>query len=323
MAVLVAAIVSAHVAAAGTAQDRSAAARCAFLRSQGYQDCRSPSGFEVEHTVALSDGGADGPGNMTLMRVDAHKEKTAQEAGRAAYFRAGCTAGCSGDDLATCQLCDLSRMPLRAEGLYRGKVRHVLPDGRLSVDVMVARRPVRYIIDLAGTTPPDQGKQLRRYRRFLRQHLANSELHFQVAETRAAEAGSAFMMPDLGPDRASRNWNAVLVEKGYARVAQEGSVAPTVQSFISLYAPRYQEALRNGIGLWRNGREHKQLLAEQRQEARRRRAEERQAEREAEQAERAEQQADDDNDPCPPGYEWVDDYYRANGTFVRGYCRRS
>lgn len=56
---------------------RSEANKNAFLKSQGYRE--TPNGYQIDHIVPLSEGGADDPSNMQLLTVNQHKAKTARE----------------------------------------------------------------------------------------------------------------------------------------------------------------------------------------------------------------------------------------------------
>ena len=57
--------------------DRSSSAKNEFLKSKGYS--KVPSGYQVDHKVPLSEGGADKPSNMQLISTEQHKIKTANE----------------------------------------------------------------------------------------------------------------------------------------------------------------------------------------------------------------------------------------------------
>lgn len=57
--------------------DRSEAAKREFLKSKGYSEV--PKGYQVDHIVPLSQGGADKPSNMQLLTIQQHAEKTARE----------------------------------------------------------------------------------------------------------------------------------------------------------------------------------------------------------------------------------------------------
>lgn len=57
--------------------ERSSSAKKEFLKSQGYKN--PPAGYEVDHIVPLSKGGADKPYNMQLLPKEVHKQKTASE----------------------------------------------------------------------------------------------------------------------------------------------------------------------------------------------------------------------------------------------------
>lgn len=57
---------------------RSDAVRREYLRSQGYSS--TPRGYEVDHIVPLSRGGADATYNMQLLTVEQHRAKTSAEA---------------------------------------------------------------------------------------------------------------------------------------------------------------------------------------------------------------------------------------------------
>jgi hypothetical protein len=61
---------------------RSDAVRREFLRSQGYSS--TPQGYEVDHILPLSRGGADATYNMQLLTVEAHRVKTRAEVSRRA-----------------------------------------------------------------------------------------------------------------------------------------------------------------------------------------------------------------------------------------------
>lgn len=56
---------------------RSSAVRSEFLSQRGYS--RTPAGYEVDHIVPLSRGGADAAYNMQLLPKSAHRAKTARE----------------------------------------------------------------------------------------------------------------------------------------------------------------------------------------------------------------------------------------------------
>jgi 5-methylcytosine-specific restriction endonuclease McrA len=60
--------------------DRSDSERRDFLRSQGYT--ATPKGYQVDHIVPLSRGGADATYNMQLLSVEAHRAKTTFESAR-------------------------------------------------------------------------------------------------------------------------------------------------------------------------------------------------------------------------------------------------
>jgi len=57
--------------------DRSEAAKRQFLKSRGYD--KVPPGYEVDHIIPLSQGGADAPYNMQLIPIGMHRLKTANE----------------------------------------------------------------------------------------------------------------------------------------------------------------------------------------------------------------------------------------------------
>jgi len=59
---------------------RNMTTRREFLESKGYEDV--PDGYEVDHIIPLSEGGADEPWNMQLLTVAEHKRKTASEKSR-------------------------------------------------------------------------------------------------------------------------------------------------------------------------------------------------------------------------------------------------
>lgn len=58
---------------------RSDSAKHKFLKALGYQQI--PYGYEVDHIIPLSWGGADVPENMQLITVEEHRRKTASERG--------------------------------------------------------------------------------------------------------------------------------------------------------------------------------------------------------------------------------------------------
>lgn len=66
--------------ASGLPKHRSESAKRQFLRQRGLE--RVPQGYEVDHIVPLSEGGADTPANMQLLTESAHHRKTASEAKR-------------------------------------------------------------------------------------------------------------------------------------------------------------------------------------------------------------------------------------------------
>ncbi len=51
--------------------ERSSSAKSEFLKSKGYD--KVPYGYQVDHIVPLSEGGADKPSNMQLITIDQHK----------------------------------------------------------------------------------------------------------------------------------------------------------------------------------------------------------------------------------------------------------
>lgn len=57
--------------------ERSSAVRSEFLNQQGYSS--TPAGYQVDHIVPLSRGGADATYNMQLLPTSVHKAKTARE----------------------------------------------------------------------------------------------------------------------------------------------------------------------------------------------------------------------------------------------------
>lgn len=57
--------------------ERSATKKREFLKTKGYQ--KNPPGYEVDHMVPLSKGGADEPYNMQLLPKEMHKQKTKME----------------------------------------------------------------------------------------------------------------------------------------------------------------------------------------------------------------------------------------------------
>ena len=57
--------------------ERSSAVRSEFLNQRGYSS--SPAGYQVDHVVPLSRGGADATYNMQLLPTSVHKAKTARE----------------------------------------------------------------------------------------------------------------------------------------------------------------------------------------------------------------------------------------------------
>lgn len=60
--------------------ERSDSVRRDFLSAQGYST--TPRGFEVDHIVPLSRGGADATYNMQLLPVEVHHAKTRAEVSR-------------------------------------------------------------------------------------------------------------------------------------------------------------------------------------------------------------------------------------------------
>lgn len=57
--------------------ERSSAVRSEFLSQRGYSG--TPAGYEVDHIVPLSHGGADATYNMQLLPTSLHRAKTAGE----------------------------------------------------------------------------------------------------------------------------------------------------------------------------------------------------------------------------------------------------
>jgi len=57
--------------------DRSESEKNEFLKSRGLE--KTPAGYEVDHIVPLSKGGADKSWNMQLLPKELHKQKTANE----------------------------------------------------------------------------------------------------------------------------------------------------------------------------------------------------------------------------------------------------
>jgi hypothetical protein len=60
--------------------DRSSSAKSDFLKSKGYK--KVPDGYQIDHIVPLSEGGADKPSNMQLITTEQHKIKTSSERSR-------------------------------------------------------------------------------------------------------------------------------------------------------------------------------------------------------------------------------------------------
>jgi len=56
---------------------RSETAKEQFLKSKGLK--KVPQGYQIDHLVPLSKGGADSPENMQLLPTAVHKQKTASE----------------------------------------------------------------------------------------------------------------------------------------------------------------------------------------------------------------------------------------------------
>jgi 5-methylcytosine-specific restriction endonuclease McrA len=75
----------AYYKSSGLPEHRSADAKRRFLRQHGYR--RVPPGYEVDHIVPLSAGGADTPSNMELISKSAHHRKTASESKRYHWHR--------------------------------------------------------------------------------------------------------------------------------------------------------------------------------------------------------------------------------------------
>jgi hypothetical protein len=77
--------------------ERSTSAKDKFLKNQGYK--KEPKGYQVDHIVPLSEGGADVPSNMQLIPIEQHKSKTARERAynntsstyKAPYYRSNST----------------------------------------------------------------------------------------------------------------------------------------------------------------------------------------------------------------------------------------
>jgi len=69
----------------GLAKHRSEEAKQKFLRQHHLK--RVPPGYEIDHTVPLSEGGSDTPANMELLTKSAHHAKTAAEAKRYGWHR--------------------------------------------------------------------------------------------------------------------------------------------------------------------------------------------------------------------------------------------
>ncbi len=57
--------------------ERSSSVRSEFLSQRGYSS--TPAGYQVDHVVPLSRGGADATYNMQLLPTSVHRAKTAQE----------------------------------------------------------------------------------------------------------------------------------------------------------------------------------------------------------------------------------------------------
>ena len=57
--------------------ERSSSVRSDFLSQRGYSS--TPAGYQVDHVVPLSRGGADATYNMQLLPTSVHKAKTARE----------------------------------------------------------------------------------------------------------------------------------------------------------------------------------------------------------------------------------------------------
>ena len=57
--------------------ERSSTVRSEFLQQRGYSQV--PAGYEVDHIIPLSRGGADATYNMQLLPISVHNAKTARE----------------------------------------------------------------------------------------------------------------------------------------------------------------------------------------------------------------------------------------------------
>jgi hypothetical protein len=64
--------------------ERNSSARKEFLNNYGYE--KVPEGYQVDHIVPLSKGGADQPYNMQLIPTKQHKAKTARERSSSTSF---------------------------------------------------------------------------------------------------------------------------------------------------------------------------------------------------------------------------------------------
>jgi len=62
---------------------RNMTTRSHFLHSLGYD--KVPEGYEVDHTIPLSQGGSDTPDNMQLLTKEDHRRKTASERANTTY----------------------------------------------------------------------------------------------------------------------------------------------------------------------------------------------------------------------------------------------
>lgn len=63
---------------------RSESNKTKFLNSKGYNS--TPTNYEIDHIIPLSQGGSDSPSNMQLLTVEQHKKKTANERSKVSEY---------------------------------------------------------------------------------------------------------------------------------------------------------------------------------------------------------------------------------------------
>ena len=304
-------------------QPRSKAARCGFLRAQGISDCKSPAGMEVDHIVALVNGGADHPYNMQLLSVAEHRQKTSQEARQRADEKRSKRAAEKRSE----QAAGVAPHPV---GYMRGNVHMVHPDGRLLVRTEVAGDEHILYLDPVGVALPRRRKRLARTVDWMREEFVGKLVLFRgESRSRKRRSWRVTMRVEAGPRAVTKPVGLIGVEQGFFAVPKSTNTDPErLEPYREVLRLAFHQARENGVGVWAGCAEHKKYLARLRRAERKRKAAVRRQEREARRQARRWKSGSGGDDGGgwgggSGGSVYVRPYTRSNGTSVRGHFRAS